>query len=135
MKKPTENNINNNHTLFHSQYDFWIDPADVKGQENIKRALEIAAAGGHNAILIGAARCRWDDAGERTTAYHFFLHLPLAGTDTQDPSRFAGQVAGKCHTDFETSLSVSPPHALFLDVALVGGGGILATGETSKASL
>lgn len=39
--------------FYHSQYDFGVDFSDVKGQENIKRALEIAAAGGHNAILIG----------------------------------------------------------------------------------
>ena len=45
--------INTREEFFHSQYDFEIDFADVKGQENIKRALEIAAAGGHNAILIG----------------------------------------------------------------------------------
>jgi magnesium chelatase family protein len=45
--------VNTREEFFHSQYDFEIDFADVKGQENIKRALEIAAAGGHNAILIG----------------------------------------------------------------------------------
>lgn len=39
--------------FYHSQYQFEFDFSDVKGQENIKRALEIAAAGGHNAILIG----------------------------------------------------------------------------------
>ena len=45
--------VNTREEFFHSQYDFEIDFCDVKGQENIKRALEIAAAGGHNAILIG----------------------------------------------------------------------------------
>ena len=45
--------VNTREEFFDSQYDFEIDFADVKGQENIKRALEIAAAGGHNAILIG----------------------------------------------------------------------------------
>ena len=45
--------INTREEFFNAQYDFEIDFADVKGQENIKRALEIAAAGGHNAILIG----------------------------------------------------------------------------------
>ena len=39
--------------FYHNQYEFGVDFSDVKGQENIKRALEIAAAGGHNAILIG----------------------------------------------------------------------------------
>ncbi|HQW43642.1 MAG TPA: magnesium chelatase domain-containing protein, partial [Chitinophagaceae bacterium] len=45
--------VNTRDEFFNAQYDFEIDFADVKGQENIKRALEIAAAGGHNAILIG----------------------------------------------------------------------------------
>src|SRR5436190_2930432 len=45
--------INTREEFFNSQYDFEIDFSEVKGQENIKRALEIAAAGGHNAILIG----------------------------------------------------------------------------------
>lgn len=45
--------VNTREEFFDSQYDFELDFADVKGQENIKRALEIAAAGGHNAILIG----------------------------------------------------------------------------------
>jgi magnesium chelatase family protein len=42
--------VDTREAFFSSQYDFEIDFADVKGQENIKRALEIAAAGGHNAI-------------------------------------------------------------------------------------
>lgn len=45
--------INTREEFFDTQYDFDFDFSDVKGQENIKRALEIAAAGGHNAILIG----------------------------------------------------------------------------------
>ena len=45
--------VNTREEFFYSQYDFDIDFNDVKGQSNIKRALEIAAAGGHNAILIG----------------------------------------------------------------------------------
>lgn len=45
--------VNTREEFFQSQYDFDIDFNDVKGQENVKRALEIAAAGGHNAILIG----------------------------------------------------------------------------------
>jgi magnesium chelatase family protein len=45
--------VNTREEFFNSQYEFEVDFNDVKGQENIKRALEIAAAGGHNAILIG----------------------------------------------------------------------------------
>ena len=45
--------VNTREEFFDSQYQFELDFTDVKGQENIKRALEIAAAGGHNAILIG----------------------------------------------------------------------------------
>jgi magnesium chelatase family protein len=56
--------VNTREEFYNSQYDYEIDFADVKGQENIKRALEIAAAGGHNAILIGPARCRKNNAGK-----------------------------------------------------------------------
>lgn len=45
--------VNTREEFFGNQYDFDIDFNEVKGQENIKRAMEIAAAGGHNAILIG----------------------------------------------------------------------------------
>jgi magnesium chelatase family protein len=45
--------VNTREEFFGNQYDFDIDFSEVKGQENIKRAMEIAAAGGHNAILIG----------------------------------------------------------------------------------
>ncbi|MCU0322090.1 MAG: ATP-binding protein, partial [Chitinophagaceae bacterium] len=45
--------VNTREEFFANQYEFDFDFSDVKGQENIKRALEIAAAGGHNAILIG----------------------------------------------------------------------------------
>ncbi len=45
--------VNTREEFLGNQYEFEFDFSDVKGQENIKRALEIAAAGGHNAILIG----------------------------------------------------------------------------------
>jgi magnesium chelatase family protein len=45
--------VNTREEFFSDQYVFDIDFNEVKGQENIKRAMEIAAAGGHNAILIG----------------------------------------------------------------------------------
>lgn len=45
--------INTREQFYATQYDFDIDFSDVRGQERVKRALEIAAAGGHNAILVG----------------------------------------------------------------------------------
>ncbi len=45
--------VNTREEFLGNQYEFDIDFSEVKGQENIKRAMEIAAAGGHNAILIG----------------------------------------------------------------------------------
>jgi len=62
--------VNTREEFAQAQSDFEIDFCDVKGQENIKRALEIAAAGGHNAILIGPPGAGKNDAG-KTIAYYF----------------------------------------------------------------
>lgn len=50
-KEPTK--VDTRDIFYHEQNEFDLDFADVQGQENIKRALEIAAAGGHNIIMIG----------------------------------------------------------------------------------
>src|SRR5215204_1799274 len=122
--------INTREEFFHSQYDFEIDFADVKGQENIKRALEIAAAGGHNAILIGPP-----GAGKTMLAKRLPTILPPLSLHEALETTKIHSVAGKLPEN-STLVSKRPfrsPHHTISDVALVGGGGIPQPGEISLA--
>jgi magnesium chelatase family protein len=122
--------INTREEFFHSQYDFEIDFADVKGQENIKRALEIAAAGGHNAILIGPP-----GAGKTMLAKRLPTILPPLSLQEALETTKIHSVAGKLPEN-STLVSKRPfrsPHHTISDVALVGGGGIPQPGEISLA--
>ena len=116
--------------FFHSQYDFEIDFCDVKGQENIKRALEIAAAGGHNAILIGPP-----GAGQTILAKRLPTRLPPSSLHEALETTKIHSVAGKLPEN-STLVSKRPfrsPHHTISDVALVGGGGVPQPGEISLA--
>ncbi|MBK6937793.1 MAG: YifB family Mg chelatase-like AAA ATPase [Chitinophagaceae bacterium] len=122
--------VNTREEFFNSQYDFEIDFADVKGQENIKRALEIAAAGGHNAILIGPP-----GAGKTMLAKRLPTILPPLTLQEALETTKIHSVAGKLPEN-STLVSKRPfrsPHHTISDVALVGGGGIPQPGEISLA--
>ncbi|MBQ9474211.1 MAG: YifB family Mg chelatase-like AAA ATPase [Bacteroidales bacterium] len=110
------------------QYEF--DFADVKGQENIKRALEIAAAGGHNVILIGPP-----GSGKTMLAKRMPSILPPLSLEESLETTQIHSVAGKMRRD-ASLIAVRPfrsPHHTISDVALVGGGTNPQPGEISLA--
>ena len=110
------------------QYEF--DFADVKGQEQIKRALEIAAAGGHNVILIGPP-----GSGKTMLAKRLPSILPPLSLEESLETTQIHSIAGKMRKE-DSLIAVRPfrsPHHTISDVALVGGGTNPQPGEISLA--
>jgi len=116
--------------FYEHQYSYDLDFADVKGQESVKRAMEVAAAGGHNLIMIGPPGSGKSMMAKRLPS----ILPPLSLTESLETTQIHS-VAGKLPGD--TSLiSQRPfrsPHHTVSQVAMTGGGNRALPGEVSMA--
>jgi len=128
VMEPTR--IDTRKEFYEQQNNFDIDFSDVRGQESVKRALEVAAAGGHNLIMIGPP-----GSGKSMLAKRLPSILPPLSLAESLETTQIHSVAGKLSRD--TSLiSQRPfraPHHTISQVALVGGGNNPQPGEISLA--
>ena len=125
---PTE--IDTRSEFYAGQTTFATDFSEVRGQENVRRALEVAAAGGHNILLIGSPGCGKSMMAQRLPTILPPLTLSESLETTQIYS-VAGLLDGS--TSLVRTRPFRSPHHTISDVALIGGGVSFMPGEISLA--
>lgn len=122
--------IDTRREFYEHQTTFELDYADVRGQQNVKRALEVAAAGGHNMIMVGPP-----GSGKSMMAKRLPSILPPLSLAESLETTQIHSIAGKLGRDVSL-ISQRPfraPHHTISEVALVGGGATPQPGEISLA--
>ena len=116
--------------FYEHQYNFELDFADVRGQESVKRALEVAAAGGHNLIMIGSP-----GSGKSMMAKRLPSILPPLSLAESLETTQIHSVAGKLKsgTSLISQRPFRSPHHTVSQVAMTGGGNRALPGEVSMA--
>ena len=116
--------------FFSSHQAYEVDFADVKGQSHVKRAIEVAVAGGHNILMVGPPGSGKSMLSKRIPTIMPAMSLEEA-IDTTKIHSIAGLLNG--HTSFVSTRPFRSPHHTISDIGLLGGGTFPAPGEVSVA--
>ncbi len=130
ISTPVPCHVNTREEFFAGQYVSDLDFADVRGQENVKRALEVAAAGSHNLIMVGPPGSGKSMMAKRLPS----ILPPLSLTESLETTQIHS-IAGKLKKEsgLITQRPFRSPHHTISEVALVGGGKNPMPGEITLA--